>query len=199
MLVKSFGAAVQGINATIITIEVNLSQGIKFFLVGLPDNAVKESHERIVSSMQFNGYKFPKFQLVINMAPADIRKEGSAYDLPLAIGIMAAAGQINTGVLKDFIIMGELSLDGSLQPIKGILPIAIKAREEGFKGFILPAQNAREAAVVNNLDVYGVNTIKEVVEFLNGEKELLKTTINTREEFFLNMDSFDLDFEDVKG
>ena len=199
MLVKTFGAAVQGINATIITIEVNLSQGIKFLLVGLPDNAVKESHERIVSSMQYNGYKFPRQQIVVNMAPADIRKEGSAYDLPLAIGIMAAGGQIKESALKDYVIMGELSLDGSLQPIKGVLPIAIKAREEGFKGFILPNQNAREAAVVNNLDVYGVNNIKEVVEFLNGSTELQKTEVNTREEFFSNLDSFDADFEDVKG
>jgi len=199
MLVKTFGAAVQGINATIITIEVNLSQGIKFFLVGLPDNAVKESHERIVSALQYNGYKFPKFQIVINMAPADIRKEGSAYDLSLAIGIMAAAKQINEEVLKDYVIMGELSLDGSLQPIKGVLPIAIKAREEKFKGFILPKQNAREAAVVNNLDVYGVENIKEVIEFLNGERELEKTEVNTREEFFSNLSFSDLDFEDVKG
>jgi magnesium chelatase family protein len=199
MLVKTFGAAVQGINATVITIEVNLSPGIKFFLVGLPDNAVKESHERIVSALQFNGYKFPKFQIVINMAPADIRKEGSSYDLPLAIGIMAAAKEIKEDELAKYIIMGELSLDGSLQPIKGVLPIAIKAREEGFKGFILPKQNAREAAVVNNLDVYGADNIKEVIEFLNGTGDLEKTEINTREEFFNNINHFDSDFEDVKG
>ncbi len=199
MLVKTFGAAVQGINATIITIEVNVSQGIRFLLVGLPDNAVKESHERIISSLKYNGYKFPKYQVVINMAPADIRKEGSAYDLPLAIGIMAAAEQISTDILKDFVIMGELSLDGSLQPIKGALPIAIKAREEGFKGFILPKQNAREAAVVNNLDVYGVDNIKEVIELLNGTGSIEKTEINTRDEFFSNCNYFDLDFEDVKG
>lgn len=199
MLVKAFGAAVQGISATLITIEVNLSQGIKFFLVGLPDNAVKESHERIVSALQYNGYKFPKYQIVINMAPADIRKEGASYDLPLAIAIMAAANQVKEDVLKDYLIMGELSLDGSLQPIKGVLPIAIKAREEGFKGFILPKQNAREAAVVNNLDVYGVDNIKEVIEFLNGDVVLEKVEVNTREEFFNNINHFDFDFEDVKG
>ena len=167
MLVKSFGAAVQGINATIVTVEVNVSQGVRFLHVGLPDNAVKESHERINSALNFNGMKMPKMQIVINMAPADIRKEGSAYDLCLAMGILAASGQIQSDDLDKYVIMGELSLDGGLQPIKGVLPIAIKAREEGFKGFILPKQNAREAAVVNNLDVYGVENIREVYEFFN--------------------------------
>ena len=167
MLVKTFGAAVQGINATIVTIEVNVSQGIRFLHVGLPDNAVKESHERIASAINFTGNKFPRQQIVINMAPADIRKEGSAYDLPMAIGIMAASKSIQPKELEKFVIMGELSLDGSLQPIKGVLPIAIKAREEGFKGFILPKQNAREAAVVNNLIVYGVENITEVIDFFN--------------------------------
>ena len=150
MLVKTYGSAVQGINATIVTIEVNVSQGIRFLLVGLPDNAVKESQQRIASALQFTGHKFPHQQIVINMAPADIRKEGSAYDLPLAIGIMAGSGQIQNDELESFVIMGELSLDGGLQPIKGVLPIAIKAREEKFKALILPKQNAREAAVVNN-------------------------------------------------
>jgi magnesium chelatase family protein len=199
MLVKTFGAAVQGIDATMITIEVNVTSGVGFFQVGLPDNAVRESRERIASALKYNGYKFPKFQIVINMAPADIRKEGSAYDLPLAIGILAAAGDIDADKLKDFVIMGELSLDGTLQPIKGVLPIAIKAREEGFKGFILPKQNAREAAVVNNLDVYGAENIKDVIDFLNGISTLEKTEINTREEFFNNTGHFDFDFEDVKG
>lgn len=199
MLVKSFGAAVQGINATIVTIEVNVSQGIKFFLVGLPDNAVKESHERIASALEYTGFKLPRKQVVINMAPADIRKEGSAYDLPLAIGMMAAAESIKSEELEKYVIMGELSLDGGLQPIKGVLPIAIKAREEGFKGFILPKQNAREAAVVNNLDVYGVESIKEVLDFFDGKITLEPTVVNTRDEFYANMSQIEIDFADVKG
>lgn len=199
MLVKLFGAAVQGIDATIITIEVNSSRGIKFFLVGLPDSAVKESHERIVSALQVNGYKFPTCQIVINMAPADIRKEGSSYDLPLAIGILAATGTINSDKLGKYLLIGELSLDGSLQPVKGALPIAIAARAQGFKGFILPKQNAREAAVVNNLQVYGVDNITEVIDFFNGKKELVPTTVNTREEFYQNQINFPFDFSDVKG
>ena len=153
MLVKVYAAALQGIDATIVTIEVNSSRGIKFFLVGLPDSAVKESHERIISALQVNGYRFPSRQIVVNMAPADIRKEGSAYDLPLAIGILASVGEVSEEKLSKFLIMGELSLDGSLQPIKGALPIAISARAQGYEGFILPKQNAREAAVVNNLNV----------------------------------------------
>ncbi len=199
MLVKLFGAAVQGIDATIITIEVNSSRGIKFFLVGLPDSAVKESHERIVSALQVNGYKFPTCQIVINMAPADIRKEGSSYDLPLAIGILAATGTINSDKLGKYLLIGELSLDGSLQPVKGALPIAIAARAQGFKGFILPKQNAREAAVVNNLQVYGVDNITEVIDFFNGKKELVPTIVNTREEFYQNQINFPFDFSDVKG
>ncbi len=199
MLVKTFGAAVQGINATIVTIEVNVDKGIKFFLVGLPDNAVKESHERIASALSVNGYKMPRKQVVINMAPADIRKEGSAYDLPLAIGMMAGAEAIQCDKLECYVIMGELSLDGSLQPIKGVLPIAIKAREEGFEAFILPKQNAREAAVVNDLDVYGVENIKEVIQFLNGEATLEKTIVDTRAEFYENVQHTEFDFADVKG
>jgi len=199
MLVKTFGAAVQGINATIVTIEVNVSQGIRFMHVGLPDNAVKESHERIASALEYTGYKLPRKQIVINMAPADIRKEGSAYDLPLAIGILAGAETIQTEELEGFVIMGELSLDGGLQPIKGVLPIAIKAREEGFKGFILPKQNAREAAVVNNLDVYGVENITEVIDFLTGKSVLEPTVVNTREEFFSNLNLSEINFADVKG
>lgn len=199
MLVKTYGAAVQGIHATTITIEVNVSQGIKFFLVGLPDVAVKESHERIVSALQFIGLKLPKYQTVINMAPADIRKEGASYDLPLAIGILAAAEKMKCEGLDRYVIMGELSLDGTLQPIKGVLPIAIKAREEGFKGFILPKQNAREAAVVNQLDVYGAENLKEVIAFLNGELVIEPTVVDTRSEFFGNLSHFDFDFSDVKG
>ena len=199
MLVKVFGAAVQGIDATIVTIEVNSSRGIKFFLVGLPDSAVKESHERIISALQVNGYKFPTRQIVVNMAPADIRKEGSSYDLPLAIGILASAEEVRSEKLSDYLIIGELSLDGSLQPIKGALPIAISARAQGFKGFILPKQNAKEAAVVNNLHVYGVENIKEVIEFFNGERELEPTIVHTREEFFQHQDNYPYDFADVKG
>ena len=199
MLVKSYGAAVQGINATTITIEVNVSTGIRFMLVGLPDNAVKESQQRITSALQYTGYKFPHKQIVINMAPADIRKEGSAYDLPLAIAIMAGSEQIPADALEKYVIMGELSLDGGLQPIKGVLPIAIKAREEGFKGFILPKQNAREAAVVNNLEVYGVENITEVIGFFNGSVELEPTVVNTREEFLNHLNFSEIDFADVKG
>lgn len=199
MLTKLFGAAVQGINATIVTIEVNSSRGIRFFLVGLPDSAVKESHERIVSALQVNGYKFPSCQIVVNMAPADIRKEGSSYDLPLAIGILASTGTIQTDKLQRYLIIGELSLDGSLQPIKGALPIAIAAREQGFEGFILPHQNAREAAVVNNLNVYGVHNITEVINFFNGTQTLKPTIVNTREEFYRNQTEFPFDFADVKG
>lgn len=199
MLVKVFGAAVQGISATLITIEVNCSKGIKFMLVGLPDASVKESHERIVSALQVNGYKFPRQQIIINMAPADIRKEGSSYDLPLAIGILAASGEINSDILTHYIIMGELSLDGTILPIKGVLPIAIKARELGFKGIILPKQNGKEAAVVNNLDVYAVDHIKEVIGFFNKEKELTPVVVDTRAEFYKSQQSFEFDFSDVKG
>lgn len=199
MLVKSYAAAVQGISATIITIEVNCTKGIQFFLVGLPDVAVRESHERIISALQVSGYKFPRNRIVINMAPADIRKEGSSYDLPLAIGILAAAEELDASQLDSFLLMGELSLDGSLLPIKGALPIAIKAREEGFKGLIIPKQNAREAAVVNDLDVYGVETIKEVIEFIAGKRQLQPVIVNTREEFYTRQCLFDSDFSDVKG
>ena len=199
MLVKSYAAAVQGISATIVTIEVSCTKGIQFFLVGLPDVAVRESHERIISAFQVSGYKFPRSRIVVNMAPADIRKEGSAYDLPLALGILAAAEEIDAERLENYMMMGELSLDGSLQPVKGVLPIAIKAREEGFKGLIVPKQNAREAAVVDNLEVYGVETIKEVIEFINKKRTLEPTIVNTREEFYKQQLNYDLDFSDVKG
>ena len=199
MLIKVFGAAVQGINATLITIEVNSSRGCMFYLVGLPDSAVKESHQRIISALQVTGYKMPTSNIVINMAPADIRKEGSAYDLPLAIGILAANETISSEKLPHYLLMGELSLDGSIQPIKGALPIAIKAREEKFDGPIVPLQNAREAAVVNNLNVYGVTNIKEVIEFFNGKCELQPTIVNTREEFYTRQEEFEYDFADVKG
>ncbi|MCI7430603.1 MAG: YifB family Mg chelatase-like AAA ATPase [Bacteroidales bacterium] len=199
MLVKTFGAAVQGINAILVTIEVNISQGSKFFLVGLPDNAVKESHERIMSALQYNRIPIPRKQVVINMAPADIRKEGAAYDLPLAIGMLAASGVVAADEVEQYVIMGELSLDGTLKPIKGVLPIAILARENGFKGFIVPRENAREAAVVNDLDVLGVDNITDVVDFFNHKKTLEPTIVNTRDEFYAHAATFELDFADVKG
>ena len=199
MLVKTYGSAVHGINAITITIEVSVSQGVNFYLVGLPDSAVKESQQRIDSALRTNGHKVPGQKIVINMAPADIRKEGSAYDLPLAIGILAASGQIGADNIGDYIIMGELSLDGGLQKIKGVLPIAIQARKEGFKGFILPKENAREAAVVDNLDILGVDNIKEVIDFFNGEKNIEKTVVDTRDEFFSNLNNYDFDFSDVRG
>ncbi len=199
MLVKTFGSAVQGITATTITIEVSVSQGINFYLVGLPDSAVKESQQRIDSALRTNGYKVPGKKIVINMAPADIRKEGSAYDLPLAIGILGASEQIKSEEISKYIIMGELSLDGGLQKVKGVLPIAIQARKEGFKGFILPKENAREAAVVDEIDVYGVENIKEVIDFFNEDKKLEKTIIDTRDEFFTNLNNYEQDFSDVRG
>ena len=199
MLVKTFGSAVFGIDATTITIEVDVTQGIKFLLVGLPDSAVKESQQRIESALRLNGYKWPRKKIIINMAPADIRKEGSAYDLPLAAAVLAASNQIDTGRLSKYVIMGELSLDGTLQPIKGVLPIAINARKEGFEGFILPKQNAREAAVVDTLKVYGAENITEVIDFLNGQESLEQTTIDTRAEFYAQVNNNPLDFSDVKG
>ncbi len=199
MLVKVYGAAVQGVDATLVTIEVNASRGVKFFLVGLPDAAVKESSERIRAALLNTGYKYPRNQITVNMAPADIRKEGSAYDLPIAIGILAAGDIVNSDKLSRYLIMGEMGLDGNLMPIKGALPIAIKARELGYEGFILPSQNAREAAVVNNLQVYGVDNIVQVIRFLNGEDTLHPTVVNTREEFYAHQDNFEFDFSDVKG
>jgi magnesium chelatase family protein len=199
MLVKTYGSAVYGVDAITITVEVNIGQGINFLLVGLPDSAVKESHQRIEAALKNNGYKIPGKKIVINMAPADIRKEGSAYDLTLATGILAASEQIKSDRLDEFVIMGELSLDGSLQPMKGALPIAIKAKEEGFKGLILPKQNAREAAIVEGLEVYGVSNIIEVIDFFNEAKTLQAVDLNIREEFYKNLNNTNFDFEDVKG
>lgn len=199
MLVKTFAAAVQGISAIPVTIEVNCTKGIQFFLVGLPDVAVRESHERIISALQISGYAFPRNRIVINMAPADIRKEGSAYDLPLAIGILAAAGQIDASRLGRYLLMGELSLDGTLKPVRGALPIAIMARNAGFEGFILPEANVREAAIVNKLAVYGAATIQEVVEFIDGKRTLTPTEVDTRKEFESGQHAFDCDFSDVRG
>ena len=167
MLVKVYGSAVFGIEATTITVEVNVAKGIGYHLVGLPDNAIKESSFRIAAALQNTGYKLPGKKITLNMAPADMHKEGSAYDLTLALGILTASAQIKAENIEDYIIMGELSLDGSLQPIKGALPIAIKAKEEGFKGFILPYQNAKEAAIVEGLEVYGIEHITDVIDFFN--------------------------------
>lgn len=199
MLIKVYGAAVQGIDAYIVTIEASTSRGIRFFLVGLPDSAVKESHERIVSAFHVNGYKFPSSQIIINMAPADIRKEGAAYDLPLAIVIMASVGDISAELLNDYVIMGEMGLDGSLQPVKGALSMAIKARAEGFKGIILPFQNAPEAAVIDNLEVYGAHNLREVVDLLNQRNGHIVPVENISG--FDCKDQFcqGFDFQDVKG
>lgn len=199
MLRKVFGSAVFGVEATTITVEVNVDSGIGYHLVGLPDNAIKESNYRIAAALQNNGYKIPGKKITINMAPADLRKEGSSYDLTLAIGILAASNQIQADNLEKYLIMGELSLDGSLQPIKGALPIAIKAREEGFEGFILPNQNAREAAIVNDLKVFGVDNIKQVIDYFDKGMPLEQTIINTREEFEKNLNYPEHDFSDVKG
>jgi magnesium chelatase family protein len=199
MLVKTFGSAVFGIDAVIITLEVSVSKGINFYMVGLPDNVVKESKQRIQTAIKSLDLHWPGKRIVINMAPADIRKEGSAYDVPLAVGILAASEQIKADKLSEFVIMGELSLDGSIHPVKGVLPIAIEARKQGFKGFILPKENTREAAVVDRLEVYGVETLTEVLDFLNDEKQLQATYVDTRNEFFSNLNNSDLDLSDVKG
>ncbi|MDR0969453.1 MAG: YifB family Mg chelatase-like AAA ATPase [Lentimicrobiaceae bacterium] len=198
MLVKTFGGALFGIESIPITIEVNIDKGIQFFLVGLPDNAVKESQQRIEAALSNTGFRYPKQKIVINMAPADIRKEGSAYDLPIAIGILAASGQVNPDQLDKYIIMGELSLDGGLKPIKGVLPIAIKARQEGFKGVIIPKENAYEAAVVNQLEVFGFENITEVIAFLNGD--LQQEPIHIAEsDLFETENQYGFDFSEVKG
>ena len=199
MLKKVYGSAVFGIEASTITVEVNIDKGIGYHLVGLPDNAIKESNYRIAAALQNNGYKIPGKKITLNMAPADMRKEGSAYDLTLAIGILAASGQIRSEDAEAYVIMGELSLDGSLQAIKGALPIAIQARAEGFKGLILPKDNAREAAVVGDLKVYGVENIKQVIDFFDGKAPLEPTIVNTREVFYNNLDYPEHDFADVKG
>jgi magnesium chelatase family protein len=200
MLVKTFGSAVYGVEAIAITIEVNVSNGQGYHIVGLPDNAVKESLQRIEAAIKTNDYAMPRTKIVVNMAPADIRKSGSAFDLSIAIGVLGASEQIeNAEALKEYVIMGELSLDGTVQPIKGALPIAIQTRRDGFKGLIVPKQNAREAAMVNNINVYGVEHLNDVVEFFKNENYLQPLVINTREEFFYNQYDFEFDFNDVKG
>jgi magnesium chelatase family protein len=200
MLVKTFGSAVYGVNAITITVEVNVSSGQKFFMVGLPDSAVKESEQRIESALKTTGYFYPRTKVIVNLAPADIRKTGTAFDLPIAIGILGATEQIeNLENLAHYVIMGELSLDGSIQPIKGALPIAIQARKENFKGLIVPKQNAKEAGMVNHLKVYGVEHIKEVIQFFRDETSLQPIEVNTREEFYNAQSIFEFDFSDVKG
>jgi magnesium chelatase family protein len=200
MLVKTYGSAVYGVEAITITVEVNVSSGKFTSIVGLADNAVKESLERMESAIKTNGYHFPRTKVVVNLAPADIRKSGTAFDLPIAIGTLAASDQFeNAEKLSDYVIMGELSLDGTVRPIKGALPIAIQARKENFKGLILPKQNAREAAMVNNLKVYGVEHITDVINFFIDENSLQPTIVNTREEFAHAQSDYEIDFCDVKG
>lgn len=197
MLVKTFGCAIVGINAIIVTIEVNSEKGIQFFLVGLPDNSVKESQQRILASFSNLDYKFPKRRLTINMAPADIRKEGAAYDLPLAIGVMAVSNQVDASKLEQYIIMGELSLDGTVNPVKGALPMAIKAKEEGFKGIIIPKENAKEAGIVDGIDVIGVEDLSQVVDFLNGQRDIQPECVDMDQ--LAQEDVCSLDFQDVRG
>lgn len=199
MLVKTYCAAVNGLDVTTVTIEVSVSRGVLYHLSGLADTAVKESRDRIVAALQNNGIKFPVADITVNMAPADLRKEGSSYDLPLAIGILAAIGKVKPDMLSEYMIVGELGLDGMIQPVKGALPISIRARKEKFKGLIVPKQNEREAAVVNNLDVYGMESIMDVVNFLNGEGDYKPTVVDTRREFYEHQSHFELDFADVRG
>lgn len=199
MLVKTYCAAVNGLDVTTVTVEVSVSRGVLYHLSGLADTAVKESHDRIVAALQNNGIKFPVADITVNMAPADLRKEGSSYDLPLAIGILAAIGKVKPDLLSEYMIVGELGLDGMIQPVKGALPISIRARKEKFKGLIVPKQNEREAAVVNNLDVYGMESIMDVVNFLNGEGDYKPTIVDTRREFYEHQSHFELDFADVRG
>jgi magnesium chelatase family protein len=199
MLVKTFGAALLGIDATIITVEVSITRGVNFFLVGLPDNAVRESRQRIAMALENNGFRMPGRRIVINMAPADIRKEGAAYDLTLAVGILAASGQIPGDRAGRYLIMGELSLDGSLRRLKGALPIAVKARESGFEGLILPEGNAREAAVVKGLNVYGMKNMSQVAGFLGGSVQLEPVVVDARREFFEKAGEYENDFADVRG
>lgn len=199
MVAKTFGSAVSGVDAKLITIEVNVGQGTSFFMVGLPDSAVKESQQRVESSLKYFGYRMPRQKVVINLAPADIRKEGSSYDLPLAMGILQASEQVEFPTLGEYLIMGELSLDGRLRTIKGVLPIAIEARKRGFKGFILPKENAKEAAIVNKLDIIGVETLDEAIHFLEGKEEIAPLVADTRNIFFNSLEEYAFDFADVQG
>lgn len=199
MVAKNYGAAVFGVDARIITVEVTVVQGTKFWMSGLPDSAVKESAHRVESTMKHYGYRMPRQKVVVNLAPADIKKEGSAYDLPIALSVLQASGQLESEVLKDYVIMGELSLDGALRPIKGVLPIAIEARKNQFKGFILPKENAREAAIVNDLDVIGVENMKEAVDFFEGSLSITPLEVDTRDVFMSQLNNYDVDFSNVQG
>jgi magnesium chelatase family protein len=199
MLVKTYGCALYGINAVTVTVEVNIEQGVNFFMVGLPDSAVKESHQRIEAALRYIGYRVPGKKVVINLAPADIKKEGSSYDLAIAIGILGANDQIIPAHTGDYIIMGELSLDGGIMPIKGALPIAIEAKKKGLKGLILPSANAREAAIVEGIDVLGIENIVEIIDFFNEKTVLKPVKVNIEEEFFKNLNNYEFDFADVKG
>ena len=199
MLVKTYCAAVNGLEVTTVTVEVSMSRGVQFHLTGLADTAVKESYDRIKAALTNNGFKMPTMDITVNLAPADIKKEGSGYDLPLAIGILAANGKVTSDMLEKYMLVGELGLDGHLQPIRGALPIAIRARAEKYKGLIVPQQNIREAAVVNKLEVYGMDTLMDVINFLNGNNSYEPTVIDTRREFYEQQDHFELDFADVKG
>jgi len=199
MLVKTFGSAVYGIEATTITVEVNVSTGTKYYIVGLPDNAVKESLQRIESAIMSIGFRMPRQKIVVNLAPADIRKEGSSYDLSIAIGILAASNQINSEEIEKYIILGELSLDGAIQPIKGALPIAVQAKKDGFSGIILPSVNAKEAAIVSDLNIYGIDNLHDVVNFFENKFTIAPTYVNINEEFEKNINSYEVDFADVKG
>lgn len=200
MLAKTFGSAVYGVSATMITIEVTVGQGLGFFMVGLADSAVKESQQRVEASLKYSGFKMPRQKVVVNMAPADIRKEGSAYDLPIALSILLASEQLTTERnLEDYVIMGELSLDGKLRPIKGVLPIAIEVRKQGFKGFILPVENAHEAAIVNNIDVIPVETLEDAIGFFEGKNDIQPLIVDTRDLFFTSQNEYDADFSHVQG
>ena len=199
MLVNTFCAAVNGLEVNTVKVEVSMSRGVQFHLTGLADTAVKESYDRIKAALQNNGLKMPVMDITVNLSPADIKKEGSGYDLPLAIGILAANGKVEADHLSEYMMVGELGLDGRLQPIRGALPIAIKARADKFKGLIVPKQNIREAAVVNQIEVYGMETLMEVIQFLNGSKEVSPMMIDTRREFYEQQSHFELDFIDVRG
>lgn len=199
MVAKTFGSAVSGVDAKLITIEVNVGQGTNFYMVGLPDSAVKESQQRVESALKFYGYRMPRQKVVVNLAPADIRKEGSSYDLPIALGIIQGSEQVYFPALEDYIIMGELSLDGKLRPIKGVLPIAIEARKRGFRGFILPKVNAKEASIVNNLDIIGVESVEEAIHFLEGKLDISPMVTDTRDIFYHSMEDYSVDFADVQG
>ena len=199
MLAKTYGSAVYGVDAFIITVEVNVAQGTKFFMVGLPDSAVKESQQRVEAAIKYHDFRMPRQKVIVNLAPADIKKEGSAYDLPIALAILKASGQIVADHLEDYVIMGELSLDGILRPIKGALPIAIEARKKGYKGFILPEQNASEAAIVDQLDVIGVKTIREAIDHFSGERPMQPLAYDTRDVFYHDQGNYAADFADVQG